>query len=677
MAQGSDAGPSHVLTPGELSLLLLSEDVEATYRGMTRSAAEAVGAEDCHLALYDAEADQVIAQRPRYTAPGQTLPQYRLPPSPASAHVIRTGEPYVCNDTGADPLYPRTARQDGVRSVLTVPVRAGERVVGLLYALNKPGGFTPDDARALVALAAAAAVTLENLRLFQQERERRLLNEGLRELSRALVTTQSEDTALGIVLDQVWRIVRYQAAVALLLDGDVLRVVAARGGEQGRELRVHEAGELGRAMQERQPRLLGTPGGLLARLGLGFFTGPALAAPLQARGQPLGAFLMVFEPDYPLSLRHGQLVAAMADHAALFLEAGAVLQRERHVRARAAAVARMTRLAVTRRDPEALLQAAAPEFLALSGADRAVVYLAHPRNPVLIPAADAGVPAEEQEAAHVFRLGVEAGGPLGPLLEDARPVALEGDECEQLSPFGDVQSLLVIPLASHGQLLGAVSLATVGRRVPADPALLEFLHALAQQLALGVENARLFEQLAQLASTDELTELANRRRFTETLRLELTRGRREGGALGLLLVDIDHLKRINDTHGHPAGDAAIRHVAAILKKARRETDLAARLGGEEFALLLPGTDVAGAVSVAETIRSRLAALQAASAFTVTVSIGVATSPEDGLEEEELIRAADRRLYAAKAAGRNKVISIRSQPPSGTGLESLLGEAPEG
>jgi diguanylate cyclase (GGDEF)-like protein len=299
--------------------------------------------------------------------------------------------------------------------------------------------------------------------------------------------------------------------------------------------------------------------------------------------------------------------------------------------------------------------------MALSGADRAIVYLAHPRNPVLIPAADAGVPVEEEEAAHVFRLGVEAGGPLGPLLSDARPVALEGDACAPHTPFADVRSLIVVPLTSHGQLLGAVSLATVGRRNSPDPALLEFLYGLAQQLALGVENARLFEQLAQLASTDDLTELANRRRFTEALRVELARSRRDGSTLALLLIDIDHLKRINDSHGHPAGDAAIRHVAGMLKRARRETDVAARLGGEEFALLLPGTDVVGAVTVAEALRARLAAAPAAGAFTVTVSIGVASSPEDGVEEDELIRAADRRLYAAKAGGRNRVFSLESHP----------------
>src|SRR6185503_17639666 len=102
----------------------------------------------------------------------------------------------------------------GVRSVLTVPVRRGSRILGFLYALNKPGGFGEEDVRTLSALAGAAAVTLENIRLYARERERRLLNESLREVSRSLIGSFTEQAALATVLDQMWRVVRYQAAAA-------------------------------------------------------------------------------------------------------------------------------------------------------------------------------------------------------------------------------------------------------------------------------------------------------------------------------------------------------------------------------------------------------------------------------------------------------------------------------
>src|SRR6185503_2013842 len=125
--------------------------------------------------------------------------------------------------------------------------------------------------------------------------------------------------------------------------------------------------------------------------------GGAIVAPLLARGEALGAFVVAFDEDQDPSPRDGQLVSAFADHAALFLEAGAVLRRERHARARSAAVARITRLTASRHEPDSLLQAVAPELLAAAGAERAVLYLRHARNAVLIPVADAGTAPHEEE----------------------------------------------------------------------------------------------------------------------------------------------------------------------------------------------------------------------------------------------------------------------------------------
>ena len=114
------------------------------------------------------------------------------------------------------------------------------------------------------------------------------------------------------------------------------------------------------------------------------------------------------------------------------------------------------------------------------------------------------------------------------------------------------------------------------------------------------------------------------------------------------------LKKINDRHGHPGGDAAIRHVADILTRRRRATDLPGRMGGEEFGLLMPATDKDGAVLTAERICREVSGYPVLKVGTVTVSIGVATMPEDAADEERLIKVTDHRLYAAKAAGRNQV-----------------------
>jgi diguanylate cyclase (GGDEF)-like protein len=645
------------------TLLLLHEDVGESYEAVARSAAAAVGAESGHLSLFDAETQELATRVPRKTAAGAGVDRHQLiDRSAASAQVIRTGRPSLSNAPADDILYGPLVAGAGVRSVLTVCIRWAGRSLGLLTALDKPGGFDAKDVRTLTALAGAAAVTLQNIRLYTEERDRRVLNESLREVSRALVGTLSEDAALGTVLDQMWRVVRYPAAAAVVKDGDRVRVSAARGGVAGATLPLAAAGDLREILESRQLGVLKDAGTRLPPLGLAGFGDKALAAPMVAKGEVLGALVVALDAARVPGLRDGQLVTAFADHAALFLEAGAIFRRERLARARAAAVARITRLAAVRQPADALLAAVAPEVLVVSGADRVVFYLKHDRNDVLIPAADAGVARSEAARVRELRLDV-ATGPLAPL-RARKSVVFQDDSAPlagSITPFPAAGSVVLVPLLSHDALLGAMALAALGRPQAFDPALVEFLHDLAQQVALGVENARLFATLSQMASTDELTGLANRRRFTEAIRLEAARARRTGGGLALLLGDVDHLKAINDRHGHPVGDEAIRHVAAAFGRGRRETDLAARLGGEEFALLLPGTDRAGAVRAAERIRRELASTALEPAGIVTISIGIACCPADGAREPELVRAADARLYAAKAAGRNRVCAADAPP----------------
>ncbi len=167
------------------------------------------------------------------------------------------------------------------------------------------------------------------------------------------------------------------------------------------------------------------------------------------------------------------------------------------------------------------------------------------------------------------------------------------------------------------------------------------------------------QQLKEMATTDALTGLANRRAFTERLSVEVDRVKRTGKPLSLVFVDLDHFKRLNDTLGHLEGDAALMQVAGILGEGRRGADLVARYGGEEFAVLLPDTAHAEALLVAE--RLRRAAEAAGLPAKCTLSAGVATLPEHAATGIALIDRADEALYAAKNAGRNRVMSYAAVP----------------
>ena len=175
------------------------------------------------------------------------------------------------------------------------------------------------------------------------------------------------------------------------------------------------------------------------------------------------------------------------------------------------------------------------------------------------------------------------------------------------------------------------------------------------QTALSIAESEMHDRLERLAVTDGLTGLMNHRKFQERLAEEFLRASRHAAAFSLLLGDIDYFKRVNDTYGHPAGDAVLRAVAGAIAKAARKVDLVARYGGEEFAVLLVQTDVAQAAIFAERIRQAVAELKIvwqAQTIAVTISIGIATAVTDAAR---LIAAADRALYAAKHGGRNRVV----------------------
>ena len=168
------------------------------------------------------------------------------------------------------------------------------------------------------------------------------------------------------------------------------------------------------------------------------------------------------------------------------------------------------------------------------------------------------------------------------------------------------------------------------------------------------------ELLSRLATTDALTGLANRGHALETLQTMATRAQRKHEPMGVILLDVDHFKQVNDQHGHPAGDQVLQEIARILQAGIRTYDLAARYGGEEFLLLCDGADLATTTEIAERIRANVAShrfvLAQNSQLQVTVSLGLHVGSTSADAAMALIEAADQALYRAKQAGRNRVES---------------------
>ena len=174
---------------------------------------------------------------------------------------------------------------------------------------------------------------------------------------------------------------------------------------------------------------------------------------------------------------------------------------------------------------------------------------------------------------------------------------------------------------------------------------------------IWIATSELSRDLERQARIDPLTKTLNRRAFAEETNRELSRSRRTGAPLSILLVDLDRLKEVNDTYGHEAGDLALVSLAEEARSTLREEDMIARFGGDEFAVLLPGTKQEDAVKAAERIRSSIERRQFGFGdrlVAITVSIGVATRGEGNDDIDEIIRRADVGLYSAKAMGRNRV-----------------------
>lgn len=229
-----------------------------------------------------------------------------------------------------------------------------------------------------------------------------------------------------------------------------------------------------------------------------------------------------------------------------------------------------------------------------------------------------------------------------------------------------VRSVIALPFAIDRLQEGVFFLRRTADEPPLTMDDVEFAEAVVTAAVASIQKAELLEttkadnaRLEALAHTDPLTQLLNRRALTTRLAAEMERVRRYDSVVTMLMVDIDHFKNINDTHGHLVGDDVLRGVAALLQRAVRSVDLVARYGGEEFVVVLPETPLEGARVFAERIREQMAehafANRSGRPLRLTASIGVACFPAPGVESvEELFSQADGALYRAKAGGRNRV-----------------------
>ncbi len=270
--------------------------------------------------------------------------------------------------------------------------------------------------------------------------------------------------------------------------------------------------------------------------------------------------------------------------------------------------------------------------------------------------------APMEEPRKVAEAGILTG--LDAALRQAEADALRSDAPAEARQ--DEASALAHPLRSvkgGATVTGFVSVARTGR--PFNVSERELFSDLARQAAVSIENVGLHETVERQAVTDELTGLANRRRFYETLEAELARSRRSEAPVALVILDIDDFKRVNDIHGHQMGDVVLGEIGRIVRASSRIADTPARPGGEELAMVLPATDLEGAYNRAERVRREIEELTlplpGGGELRVTASFGVATHPDSAADTLELFAVADLALYEAKRTGKNRTVRAAPVP----------------
>jgi diguanylate cyclase (GGDEF)-like protein len=390
----------------------------------------------------------------------------------------------------------------------------------------------------------------------------------------------------------------------------------------------------------------------------------ALFVPLRHSDGHLIGILSVDEPATGRAPRSEELeiLVAMADHAAIAVQsAQEAAAAARHRAALEQLLAVSSRLTETF-SIDAILQSVCEAIHTALEFENVCIDLPDPETGVFRSRATAGwglsdaavsTPMSRTELEQLLTPEAEIEGCY--LLEHDEAmhrVAPEHDtyhsQVNGRGPWAWRNHWLLVPLWSRGGALQGVIWADdpVDRLIPSD-AKLQALRVFANQATTALDTAAQYEEMQFLAEHDPLTRLYNRRAFTERMGLESARALRYGHTMSLVLCDLNGFKALNDAHGHAAGDAALEQIGAVLRGGLRRADAAYRIGGDEFAMLLPETTADEAAAVVERVSSAMTAAFTGNMAGLGASFGIAVCPHDGLAPEELFRAADEAMYAAK------------------------------
>ncbi len=615
------------------------------------------GGDFARLLAHDGACELHIDLTPR--APGdpcECLQRLLNHAFPAVAH------PIVCPRLA----HLTTADQEPVRHI-SVPIYSRDRPLAILnLVLPSIQAFDVIELRMFAAIANQFSVAIERARLFESAREEQRAAEVLRQASATLSALLDFEQVLDHVLDQIVALMPCDGASVMLVEGAQARVVRVHGydqlgDERGQAIRqvtfeIPRTPTLRRLLQTRQPWIisetLNNPAWVQIEEAAPIRSW--LGAPVIVRQQVV-AFICVdsFTP-YAYRPEHERRLATLASGVSLALQNAQLYAQMHNALERERRLVDVMRVISSALDIDIILSTVARLSMELVGADAVALGLLSSDRRSVSNVHTLNMP----EVLMALQQGV---GPVWQVVEARQSIIRHN--LVLTSPGAhdaySIPSALGLPIVAGNQISGIMAiyhLRTQRHFTEHDRAVLDVV---SRQAGIAIANARLFTETQRLATTDHLTGLFNRHHFFALAPRELERARRYHHNVALLVIDVDHFKMINDAYGHSVGDMVLRSVAGRMRRELRDADILARFGGEEFIALLPETNLAGALHVAERLRAAIAAHSVVFqdvTVPVTISIGCAASDRLGEEDrlDTLIQCADRALYTAKSNGRNQV-----------------------
>ena len=574
---------------------------------------------------------------------------------------------------------------------LGVPMLAGNELVGVLGVGGLPPNreYSDEEVRLLNLFAQQATVAIHNARLYRNARRQAAESETLRRASSVVISTLDLDESLNRILEQLATVVPYDSASVLLLRNDKLEIVGGRGFEDmskllGAKIELDRAYPGAVVFLDNKPLILKETQGKFPAIG-GLSESAIqswLGVPLNFQEHTIGILSLDSSKPNQFDEDKARLIQAFADQVSIALENVNLYEKALKAANRFEILYRLTQEINANLSQDqvcnAIHRAASrlmpTECFMISELDETTHEIAD----LYIVDRGAPLPLQRRPASQGMFARVIADG-ISRRYDtfDETEVAKTG--AVLLGEDGDdsmTQSILCVPLRLGSKIKGVISVQSyLPQQYTQED--LEMLELLAGQGAIALENSRLFGEVQQLAITDPLTLLFNRRRFFELADQEFERSQRYERPLSVIMLDIDHFKRVNDTYGHFIGDQVLQRLAQICTKSIRQIDILARYGGEEFVILTPETEAAEAIVTCERLRhevNREPFVTTRGPIPISISLGVVDLSTPTKSMEELLDRSDQALYHSKNTGRNRtsVWSAADSLPNGAEDDQMSG-----